>query len=450
MACNATVQHTPEPDGRATPEMTRPPVPLSAAVAGSALLLAGCVTSPDLDGDPGHLVAAESPRAPVAAGAAESAAASVRALGTDLYAILGRDDGNVVFSPYSAAVALAMSRAGAVGQTASEMDQVLHAGPGALDPGFNALDQALAERPGEFQLPGADTPVELVLTMANQLWGQEGSRFHDHFLTNLAGNYGTGVRVVDFVDASEDARSSINHWVSDQTRERIPELIPAGVLNELTRLVLTNAIYLKAPWHAPFRPAATAAGTFTRLDGSTVQAQMMRLSERLGYTAGDGFAAVDLPYAGRQLSMLVIVPDEGAFSGFETGLDADRLQAIVNGLASTQVNLGFPRFEFRTQAALAGALRELGMPTAFTDAADFSAMGPDGDDWVIQDVLHEAFISVDEEGTEAAAATAVVMGVTSAPLEPVVLNVDRPFLFVIRDVPTGAILFMGRVVDPTV
>lgn len=415
----------------------------------AAFLLFGCATGPDMS-DANQLIRSESPRAPAGSGAAADAAGSVRALGTDLYAILARDEGNVVFSPYSAATALSMTRAGATGETAREMDAVLHAGTGGLDAGYNALEQALSERPGEFPIAGRDESAELMLATANQLWGQEGSEFHDDFLADLAAYYGTGVRVVDFAGASEEARGLINEWVSSRTRDRIPELIPPGVLNELSRLVLTNAIYLNAPWLHPFRESATAPETFTKLDASTVQAEMMRLSERLGFAAGEGYSVVELPYVGRALSMVVIVPDAGTFAEFESGLDAARLQSIVESLASTQVNLGFPRFEFRSQAMLADALRELGMPTAFTDNADFSAMGPEGSDWLIQEVLHEAFISVDEAGTEAAAATAVVMGVTSAPAQPVTLTVDRPFVFLIRDVPTGAVLFMGRVVDPTV
>ncbi len=256
------------------------------------------------------------------------------------------------------------------------------------------------------------------------------------------------MQVVDYVEAREEARRAINEWVADRTRERVPELVPAGVLNELTRLVLTNAIYLKAPWQHPFADGATEAAPFDRLDGSAVTAQLMSVSARLRYANGPGYEAVELPYVGGGLAMIVLVPERGAFGSVEAGLDAALLGEVIDGLGEAQVRLRLPRFEFRTQAALKPALSELGMPIAFSEQADFSAMSPSGADLLIQEVLHEAFISVDEEGTEAAAATAVIAGVTSAPQLSVELTVDRPFLFFIRDRESGATLFMGRVLDP--
>ena len=295
-----------------------------------------------------------------------------------------------------------------------------------------------------------DKTVKLELATANQLWGQRDYPFHDAFLDKLAANYGAGMRLVDYIKATEDARKAINAWVSDQTRERIPELIAEGVLNSDTRLVLTNAIYLNAPWMHRFNKDATAAGPFTLLDGSTVEAQFMRLSEDLRFAKGSGYQAVELPYVGGSLSMLVIVPDAGEFADFQSAFNADTLENIVSDLKTAQVKLGFPRFEYSTQASLKDALKEMGMPIAFEGGlADFSAMSPDGKNLYIQDVIHEAFIAVDEDGTEAAAATAVVVGRTSAPVDVVELTVDRPFLYAIRDNDTGAILFLGRVVDPS-
>ncbi|NJD66980.1 MAG: serpin family protein, partial [Chloroflexi bacterium] len=282
------------------------------------------------------------------------------------------------------------------------------------------------------------------------LWGQRDYPFHDSVLDTLATKYGAGIRLVDYIKATEDARKAINAWVSDQTRERIPELIPDGVLNSDTRLVLTNAIYLNAPWMHRFNKDATAPGPFTRLDGSTVEAQLMRLSEELRFAKGSGYQAVELPYVDGSLSMLVIVPDAGEFADFQSAFNADTLETIVSDLKTAQVQLAFPRFEYRTQASLKDALKELGMPIAFEpNLADFSAMSPDGQPLYIQDVIHEAFIAVDEDGTEAAAATAVIVGDTSAPVDVVELTVDRPFLYAIRDNETGAILFLGRVVDPS-
>jgi serpin B len=414
----------------------------------TALLTVAC-DEDDVSGtaSAAEVVRSDAPRDPADAEAAEAAGAAVEAFGADLYRVLAKQDGNLVFSPYSAAVALAMTRAGAVGETAAQMDAVLHADmAGDLGAGFNALEQALAERPGEY--PVGDETVELELATANQLWGQQGFEFEPAFLDRLAASYGAGMRLVDYIEATEEARAAINDWVAEQTRDRIPELIPEGVLDELTRLVLTNAIYLNAPWEHPFDEGGTTAAPFHRLDGSEVEAQLMSLNASLRYAAGSGYQAVELPYAGNALSMVVIVPDEGSFADFEASLDGTTLAEVVDGLGSVEVQLRFPRFEFRTQAALKAALSELGMPIAFTEDADFSAMSPGGDELLIQDVIHEAFISVDEEGTEAAAATAVIVGVTSAPVETVELTVDRPFLFLIRDSETGALLFMGRVVDP--
>jgi serpin B len=394
------------------------------------------------------LVMSDAPRAQAEAAAAPGAAAALAGFATDLYAILAREDGNIVFSPYSAVVALAMTRAGAAGETLEQMDAVLRATEaGDLDAGLNAIDQALAQRPGRYQW--GDRTVELELAMANQLWGQRDFEFHAAFLDRLAAQYGAGMRLVDYERAREDARKAINDWVAEQTKGRIPEIIGPGDLTVQTRLVLTNAIYLNAPWEHRFEKDATAPATFTRLDGSTVEAQMMRLSEALRYARGDGYQAVELPYVDGSLAMLVIVPDAGEFAAFETGLDAGTIDRVVDSLTIAQVRLGFPKFEFRLRSGLKEPLSEMGMPIAFDpDAADFSAMSPAGMDMFIQDVLHEAFIAVDEDGTEAAAATAVIAGITSMPGEIVDLDVDRPFIFLIRDNETGAILFLGRVLDP--
>ena len=395
-----------------------------------------------------EVLKSDAPRAAADSAAIDGSAAALDLFAADLYDQLSTEDGNLVFSPYSAAIALAMTRAGAAGETLTQMSDVLHADEaGDLDAGLNAIDQALAKRPGEYRW--FDKTVELELATANQLFGQVDYLFNDAFLDRLASQYGAGLRLVDYIKKTEEARESINTWVSDQTKERIPELIAEGVLNSDTRLVLTNAIYLKAPWMNRFDAEATKEEPFTRLDGSTVQAQMMRQSEQLRYTKGDGFEAVELPYIDGSLAMLVVVPEPGALPAFEADFDSPVLSRIVDALGPVQVELGFPKFTFRTQASLKDALIAMGMPVAFEGGlADFSAMSPDGKNLYIQDVVHEAFIAVDEDGTEAAAATAVVVGRTSAPVDIVKLTVDRPFLFFIRDNETGAILFMGRVVDP--
>ena len=376
--------------------------------------------------------------------AAQDVRAAMDAFSTDLYRILAREPGNVVLSPYSVGVALAMTRTGAAGETARQMDAVLHAALSQdIHAGFNALDQALAKRPGKYKV--GDQTVELELATANRLWGQKDFSFEPAFLDTLAKDYGAGMQIVDYKTASESARRTINDWVAARTKDRIKDLIAQGVLDETTRLVLTNAIYLKAPWQMQFDEAV--AGTFHRADGSDVQAKLMSQSESLRYVKGDGYQAVRLPYAGG-LSMIAIVPDAGKLSAVERSLDGAALRRIVNGLKDTQVILSMPKFSFRSKAQLKDALGELGMPIAFTSRADFSGMTKQ-EPLEISDVIHQAFIAVDEKGTEAAAATAVVMRSTSAPLQPVELRIDRPFLFLIQDDGTGAILFMGRLADPT-
>lgn len=395
----------------------------------------------------GAVARVDTPRHPADTAATGSGAAALSAFATDLYAVLTADHDNLVFSPYSAAIALAMTRVGAAGETAQQMDAVLHADRATdLNAGFNAFEQALAQRAGAKTRADGSTAT-LELSTANALWGQQEFTFLQPFLTTLAADYGAGMRLVDYRTDFEGARQTINAWVADQTRERIPDLIPPDVLNELTRLVLTNAIYLKAPWEVPFDESATRDGPFHRLDGSEVTVPRMALNEQLRYTAGDGYQAVELPYAGRELAMLVLVPDEGRFPDVEDALNAALIDDTVTRLRPLLVELRFPRFTFRTSALLADALTALGMPLAFREGqADFSAI-TDEARLFIRDVIHEAFIAVDEEGTEAAAATAIVVQVESALPEPIRLTVDRPFIFLIRDVQTGAILFLGRVLD---
>jgi serpin B len=365
------------------------------------------------------------------------------AFAADLYRVVAQKDGNLVLSPYSVAVALAMTRTGAAGETQKQMDNVLHGLAKDQNAGFNAVDQALAKRPGKYKV--GDQDLELELATANRLWGQKDFTFERAFLDELAKDYGAGMQIVDYQKASEAARRTINDWVAARTHDRIKDLIGEGVLDARTRLVLTNAIYLKAAWLIKFNDAV--AGAFHRADGSAVQAQLMRESENLGYGAGPGYQAVRVPYAGG-LSMVAIVPDAATFGAFEQKLDGAGLRRIVSGLAGAQVNLTMPKFSFRSKAQLKEALAKMGMPIAFTDRADFSGVTKQ-DSLEIADVIHQAFIAVDEKGTEAAAATAVVMRLTSAPSKVVELRIDRPFVFLIQDDETGAILFMGRVLDPT-
>jgi serpin B len=374
------------------------------------------------------------------------------AFATDLYGLLSQQsEGNLFFSPYSISVALAMTYAGASGETASEMAETMHFDlpSDELHLAFNRLDLELEARSEVETEDDEGEPFEL--SIANSIWAEKRYEFLGPFLQTLALNYGAGARLVDYINDSEGARAAINAWVSDETNERIPELIPQGAIDAMTRLVLTNAIYFKASWAEPFPAEGTEDGDFSLLSGTTVTAPMMHTlgTETLQYAEGDDFQAIEMPYTGDEMTMLVILPEEGGFADFEASFDAEALDEIVASLASQAVTVTLPKFEFSSDVPLKQALSALGMTTAFEPGmADLSGM--DGTrNLYISDVLHKAFVAVDEEGTEAAAATAVIVGVTSAPLEPKEFVADRPFLFLIRDRVTGAVLFIGRVVDPT-
>jgi len=364
----------------------------------------------------------------------------------DLYQALREEDGNLFYSPYSISLALAMTYAGARGETAQQMTDTLHfiLSQDRLHPAFNSLDIELSQR-GE-GAKGKDGEG-FRLNIVNAIWGQEGYKFLSEFLDVLAENYGAGLRPLDFANAPEESRVTINNWVSDQTESRIEDLIPQGLIDALTRLVLTNAIYFNAAWQHPFNEDMTEDGPFYLLDGGEITVPMMRQTESFNYAEGDGYQAVELPYDGRELSMVILLPQSGEFETFEESLDAQRVDAIIRSMESNQVALTMPKFEFESSFSLKEALAAMGMPVAFSGGADFSGMTGNRD-LFIADVIHKAFVSVDEAGTEAAAATAVVMKFTAVPEEPVEVTVDRSFIFLIHDLETGAILFVGRVANP--
>jgi serpin B len=365
----------------------------------------------------------------------------------DLYQSIRGESNNLFYSPYSISQALAMTYTGARGDTGKQMSEAMRfvLSQERLHPAFNVLDIELGKR-GE----GAEGKDEegFRLNIVNAIWGQEDYRFLPEFLDVLAENYGAGLRTLDFINAPEASRITINDWVSDQTEGRITDLIPEGALDALTRLVLTNAIYFNAAWQFPFSEDATADGLFYLLGGGEVTVPMMTQTESMGYTVGDGYLAVELPYDGHELSMVILLPDEGRFEDFESSMDYGMVESIISELGNQQVNLTMPVFEFESEFSLKKALTAMGMPVAFSADADFSGM-TGRRDLSIDDVLHKAFVSVDEAGTEAAAATAVIMTLTAVPAPPVVVTVDRPFIFLIRDIETGAILFIGRVVNPS-
>lgn len=364
----------------------------------------------------------------------------------NLYQALKNEEGNLFFSPYSISTALAMTYAGAKSDTEKQMADTLKftLPQNRLHPAFNSLSLELAQR-GE-GAKGKDGKG-FRLNIVNAIWGQKGYTFLPDFLDVLSQNYGAGLRLLDFIGASENSRLTINKWVADQTENRIKDLIAQGAIDPYTRLVLTNAIYFNAAWQYPFKEEATNKnGTFTLLNGNKTTVPMMKETETLGYAEGQGYQAVELPYDGRQLSMVILLPQKD-FKAFETSLSYGQVTTITKDLKPKLVALSMPKFEFDSSFGLKKTLAGMGMPVAFTDAADFSGMTGKRD-LMISDVIHKAFVSVSEAGTEAAAATAVIMRTTSMPVGPVEVTLDHPFIFLIRDIKTGAVLFVGRVLNP--
>jgi serpin B len=364
----------------------------------------------------------------------------------ELYQALREQEGNLFYSPHSISVALAMTYAGARNETAQQMADTLNfiLEQERLHPAFNWLDAELASR-GEGAQGKDDKGFRL--NIVNAIWGQKDYEFLTAFLDVLAENYGAGLRILDFMNEAEKSRLTINEWVSDQTEGRIKDLIPQGAIDALTRLVLTNAIYFNAAWEDPFDEDMTADGPFHLLDGGQVTVPMMKQTESFGYTERDGYQAVELQYDGNELSMVILLPEAGNFQVFEEGLQSQQVGDIINSLQSTGVALTMPKFEFDSEFSLADTLAGMGMPIAFSGDADFSGMTGTLN-LHISEVIHKAFVSVDEAGTEAAAATAVIMPESGPPELPVEVTIDRPFIFLIRDIETGAILFVGRVMNP--
>ena len=327
----------------------------------------------------------------------------MQAVGGRVYGALASTDGNLAISPYSIEVALAMTLNGAGGQTAAEMRDVL----------------------GEGTTP----------------WSKP-------FLDALASDYGAGMRTVDFIRATEAARVAINAWTSKQTHDRIPEIIPGGVIDANTRLVLVNALYFKAPWETPFEKRLTADKPFHLANGLPKSVSTMQGSAP-SYGSGDGWQAVTLPYAGSTVAMTVVVPTGPSLEELESQVAAGGLGDVLASISPEAVELSLPRWTFRSESRLSQTLAALGMPTAFDgDHADFLAMTDNDMQLYISAVLHETWIAVDEDGTEAAAATAVVMNVPVSLIQRRSVIVDRPFLFVIHDTAHGTPLFLGRVTDP--
>ncbi len=359
----------------------------------------------------------------------------------DFYRVMGEGSkSNVFFSPYSISAALAMTYAGAAGTTASQIATAMHFSlpPERLHTAFDALDLALTSR------------KDVRLAIANSIWGQRSLAFGKPFLDTLAVDYGSEIRGVDFIGASAQATNAIDGWVADQTGGKIQNLFAPGSLGADTRVVVVNAVWFDADWQTKFDASKTAAAPFTKLDGTVVSAPMMNLdSLDVPLAIEPTYTAIDLPYAGGQTSMLVIVPSGGQFANVEAALGGDFLARVVSSLQpASGVSLSLPKFTLTGQSvSLSAALQALGMTDAFVDGkADFSPMST-SEPLHIDDVVHQAYVRVDENGTEAAAATGV--GIGDLAIAELAVNVNRPFFFVLRDIPTGAALFVGRVMDPT-
>lgn len=355
-----------------------------------------------------------------------------------------QEDGNVFLSPFSISMALGMTWNGASGETAHEMASVLN-----FTLPVQILNEAFrrnSEEVSSGSLHGAETGDPFTMTVSNGIWVQDEFDLLNSFVTAVTEYYSAGVENLNFTDDPEGSRETINSWVAENTMQKILDLIPGGVLSAETKLVLTNAVYFKASWLHPFNKLATSPGRFVLSDESAVEVPMMTQTEFFRYASADGWQAVSLGYAGGDASMLVILPEN--MGDFMEQFNGEMLDGITGGMSRENVNLTMPRFEFTRSMPLSDILVSMGMKTAFGSEANFRGMTGDLDLFISQ-VLHKAYVKVDEEGTEAAAATAVVMNLTAMPAPPVEMKVNRPFIFLIQDGTTGSILFMGRVNDPS-
>ena len=396
----------------------------------------------------------------------DPAAKATNELAIDLHRQLATGDDNLCVSPYSIETALAMTFAGADGETRSEMARVLHL---SNDPNvfasFSSLQHSLQEisaKTAELakqskRFGGQSEPI--MLNIANRLFAQKGYNFRENFLSLVKQNFGGAFEPIDFTANPAAATQHINKWVAEQTRDRIRDLIPGGALDETTRLVLANALYLKAPWADPFTQNATQPKPFHVRGRNAVDVPTMRKTDKhFGYAKRDGFTAVALPYIGDELQFLVLIPDDVAgLRTVESKLTAGVLAECAK-LQTRDVDLHLPKFKIEPPTiTLAEKLEALGMKTAFDHpkgSANFDRMAPrkPNDYLYISQVFHKTFIAVDEKGTEAAAATAVAMmagtALRSPPPPPIEVKVDHPFVYAIQHVPSGVCLFLGRVTDP--
>ncbi len=382
---------------------------------------------------------------------AKAAASGVNAFAVDLYAQLRAQDGNLIVSPYSISTSLAMTATGAQGNTRAEMEKVLHLPPGGkVGPAYRAMTDGTN---GSTWLGGKSHAKYSELHVANSLWLQQGDTWKKEFLATTKDDFGATLSGYDFVRDANEGRKRINKWAEDRTQSRIKDLVPEGALDANTRLVLANAIYFKANWASQFKKDDTREDNFALANGQTVRVPLMNQTGKFWLEERAGFQVLKLPYAGGATAMYVLLPwAKEPLAGLEQKLTAQNLEMWTRVSDKQQledVKVALPKFKFTVPTELAGVLHQMGMRDAFDPArANFAGMTERADGLHISRVIHKAFIETDEVGTEAAAATATVMSFRAAPSEKT-FRADRPFLFVIKHEQTGAVLFMGRVANPS-
>ena len=359
----------------------------------------------------------------------------------ELYQNLEKQDGNTLISPLSIRTAFGLLHAGAAGNTETDIETGLHFNLSgeAVYPAMNKLGLELDAR----NWPGDEETDPVELYVANTFWGQQGYPWKESYLDRIQLHYGAGIETLDFKSEPEPSRVIINDYVEEFTRERIKDLLPQGSIKSSTVAVLTNALYFKAPWATPFEDWGTSEATFTNLDGSTSDIELMYQLEYQGYYEDEQVQALELNYANRELSMVIILPAAGEFENFEASMNTDALDVIMGNLNPAMGDVRIPKFTFESQFQLKAPLTQMGMGSIFA-SADLSQMIDNGS-LLVDEVFHKTFIAVDEQGTEAAAATAIVVGETSAPMPSFDFRADRPFIMAIRDKVTGSFLFFCRV-----
>ncbi len=371
-----------------------------------------------------------------------------------LDAAIARDtalaEDNLFFSPASIHLALLMTREGARGETLGQFNDVLalYSDEGEdIDIDFARSAAALIEHLNSIGSSNED--VELAI--ANSLWGQEGYQWRNEFLTSLADNFDAPLEQVDYITNFEGAQEAINAWTAEHTNDRIQNIIPDGMLNSMTRLVLVNAIYFRSPWLHTFETHATSTGEFNVSADETMDVEMMYQEEYLRTAQFDGVAVLEMPYADMNLAMYIVLPDvDSNLAATRAWLGEGHLDGAMADLQRSYVALRMPKFRITSEFGLNEVLQNMGLTDAFGENADFTGMSDTAieDGLHISDVRHKAFVDVNEDGTEAAAATVIGMVATSMPPQPTAFTVDRPFMFVIRENTTGDILFVGQVVRP--